>query len=160
MPGGNWMSRFSTESLPEIRRGRRRSRVCVRLSFCTIRLLRRSKVSWYLLLKSKSNWSEPGAKMTSRFINSLLAWGTAEPVLFAIIDSCEARRNSKTKWWCFWSISIRENVEATTPSFARKTNPEFEPSISINTSPCSQSTLFLSRLANSGSCPLRKAAFT
>ena len=26
MPGGNWMSRFSTESLPEMRRGRSRSR--------------------------------------------------------------------------------------------------------------------------------------
>ncbi|CAN5526542.1 hypothetical protein BH18VER1_BH18VER1_09200 [soil metagenome] len=26
MPGGNWMSRSSTESLPEMRRGRRRSR--------------------------------------------------------------------------------------------------------------------------------------
>src|SRR5438552_10240870 len=27
MPGGNWISRFSTESLPEMRRGRSRSRI-------------------------------------------------------------------------------------------------------------------------------------
>jgi len=37
IPGGNWISRFSTESLPEMRRGRRRSRVFTRWSTLLVR---------------------------------------------------------------------------------------------------------------------------